>query len=130
MRLLVATRELQGAGDRFDTVDGELVTPVVATCATPGCRCNTSFIGLASSGATSTALVVELPHLGTAELREALEGALERDGWLDLVAPEEIRELVDEHVEAIEAACARFIVGTVVERHGRLVNARSIADAA
>lgn len=133
MLVLVATNEMQGMvdGDYMFTVDGELVTPVVAECATPGrCGCGAGFPGFASSRATTTALVLDLPHLDDGDLRDVVEGALERDGWFDLIGEDQVRELVDEHVECIAAVCASFPVGTVVGRDGTLIFARSVARAA
>ena len=133
MLVLVATNEMQGTvdGDYSFTVDGELVTPVVAECATPErCGCGAGFPGFASSRATTTAVVVDLPHLTEADLRDMIEGALDRDGWFDLIGEDQSHELVDEHVESIAAICASFSIGTVVGRDGTLIFARSIAQAA
>lgn len=147
MLVLVATSELQGTahGDYCWTVDGELVTPVAAACDAPeSCGCGVGFPGLASSRATTTAQVVELAHLSERELREVIEGALEREGWFDLLdtpcedpactdpaCAELLRaELVDEHVESIAAVCASFPVGTIVGRRGATVFRRSVAQAA
>ena len=133
MLVLVATDELQGTaeGDYFCTVAGELVTPVVAECSTPDeCGCASGFPGFASSRATTTAMVADLPHLTEHDLRDVVEGALERDGWFDLIGDDEVHELVDEHLECIEAVCANFGAGTVVGRHGSLVFDRSISRAA
>lgn len=128
MLVLVATKEQQGAvdGDYGHTVEGELVTPVAAECATPErCGCNVGFPGLASSRATTTAMVADLPHISVADLRDVVEGALERDGWFDLVDETCRHELIDEHVECIAAVCAAFPVGTVVGRNRTLVFDRS-----
>ena len=136
MLVLVATKETQighldeGADYSF-TVDGELVTPVVAACGTPErCGCDRGFPGFASGQATTTAQVVELVHITERDLRDVIGGALERDGWFDLVDDEERHELVDEHIGCIAAVCAAFPVGTVIGRHGDLVYDRSIAQAA
>ena len=133
MLVMVATKQGQGqaAGDYSWTVEGELVTPVVAECASGDrCGCTRGFPGLASSRATTTATVVDLPHISEADLREVIEGSLERDGWLELIPLDEAHELLDEHVERIAAVCATFPVGTVVGRQGSLVFDRSIARAA
>lgn len=133
MLVLVATRDLQGtaAGDYCWTVDGELVTPVVAECCTPDtCGCAVGFPGLASSRATTTAKVVDLPHLTEQDVRDVVEGALERDGWFDLIDPDDAGELVAEHLECIAAVCASFPVGTVVGRRGSQIFSRTIAQAA
>lgn len=133
MLVLVATEQLQGTieSDYCFTVEGELVTPVVAECCTPAaCGCGLGFPGFASSRATTTAMVVDLPHLDERDLRDVIEGALERDGWSDLIGSSQLRELVDEHVECIADVCAAFPVGTVVGRNGPSVFPRSIARAA
>lgn len=127
MLVLVATNELQGTadGDYAATVEGELVTPVAAECATPDqCGCNVGFPGFASSRATTTAMVVDLAHISAADLRDVIEGALERDGWFDLVDGDVRHELVDEHLDCIAAVCSRFPVGTVVGRYGTRVFTR------
>ncbi len=143
MLVLVATKEEQGrmADDYTWTVEGELVTPVVAECASPDrCGCANGFPGLASSRATTTAMVADLPHISEADLRDVIEGALERDGWFDLVDDEDadrsgsgsimVSELVAEHLECIAAVCARFPVGTVLGRKGDLVFSRTLDQAA
>lgn len=152
MLVLVATKERQGdmAGDYTWTVEGELVTPVVAECRTPdACGCAAGFPGLASSRATTTAMVADLAHISEDDLRDVIEGALERDGWFDLLSTSESNdaddtsegegdeiasqlasELIDEHMECIAAVCARFAVGTVLGRSGDLVFSRSIEQAA
>jgi hypothetical protein len=128
MLVLVATNELQGTadGDYSCTVEGELVTPVVAECASPvRCGCNMGFPGLASSRAITTAMVADLPHISEAQLRDVVEDSLERDGWFELVGETCRHELVDEHLECIAAVCAAFPVGTVVGRNGTEVFSRS-----
>ncbi len=133
MLVMVATKQGQGdvAGDYSWTVEGELVTPVVAECASGDrCGCARGFPGLASSKATTTAMVADLAHVTEADVRDALFASLERDGWLDLIPADEADELVDEHLESIGAVCARFGVGAVVGRSGARVFERSIARAA
>ena len=133
MLVVVATKELQGtaAADYSHTVEGELVTPVVAQCCSPDtCGCAMGFPGLASSRATTTAMIADLPHLTEQDVRDVVEGALERDGWFDFVDQSDIHELIDEHVDAIAAICAAFPVGTVLGRRGSQVFSRSIAEAA
>jgi len=133
MLVLVATKLGQGElpGDYSWTVEGELVTPVAAECASGDrCGCRRGFPGLASSKATTTAVVADLCNLSSTDLRDAVFGSLERDGWFDLIAEEEADELIDEHLESIAAVCARFGVGAIVGRNGALVFERSIARAA
>lgn len=133
MLVLVATTEGQGElpGDYAWTVEGELVTPVVAECASGDrCGCSRGFPGLASSKATTTAMVVDLDHLTEGDLREAVFASLERQGWFDLIPAEDADELIDEHVECIAAVCTAFGAGTVVGRAGTQVFDRTIARAA
>ena len=87
MRVLVATTELQGhtPGDYAHTVAGELVTATVTQCDCPECGCDRGFAGLASHRATTTALVVEHPHVTTSDLRDAIYDYLVAGGWLDLL---------------------------------------------
>ena len=154
MLVLVATTELQGTdpSDYSFTLDGELVTPIVAACASPiRCGCGRGFPGFASSRATTTAVVADRPHLTRELLADAVSAWLERDGWRELLAhapfgddgdvddtgrfddetvDEMLREIVDEHVEAIADVCAHFPIGTVVERDGAMVAARAFPRAA
>jgi hypothetical protein len=158
MKVMVATKEMQGVvqGDYCWCVEGELVTGVVVACCDGDrCGCSRGWTGLASSRATTTALVVDRPGVTEADLREAVRDHLERAGWIDLVTeanepagwpddeggpddlsrvaeePEEvISELVDEHVEAIVAICRSVPDGTVLSRQGGRVMARTMPRAA
>lgn len=121
MKVLVATRQTQGAvrGDFCHTVDGELVTPHVVECADGDrCGCARAFSGLASDRATTTAMVVDLEHVDRGTLEAAVRDNLERWGIAAEVPPEEIDDEVQDHLEAIEWACAGRPVGTIVRRHG------------
>ena len=151
MRVLVATNELQGTtpGDYAHTVAGELVTASVTQCDCPDCGCDRGFAGLASHRATTTAMVVEHPHITTSDLRDAICDYLVAGGWLDLLrdaAPAQpddldddadgydidgfddpdvtIEELIDEHLDVIAFICNRFEPGTVISRSGTLVWSR------
>ncbi len=137
MLVLVATKETQGhAPDDYSyTVAGELVTAVVAQCSNKDCGCERGFPGLASAFATTTAQIVDLPHLTDADLRGALLDYFDRGGWRELLRDEPdvemiIDDMVDEHVDAIAAVCARLPVGTIIERSGALVFGRSVRFAA
>ncbi len=137
MLVLVATNETQGRSphDFAYTVEGELVSAVATECRNHDCGCNRGFPGLASEFATTTAQVVDLPHLTEVDLRAALFGYLERTGWFDLLCDEPdvemiIDDMIDEHVEAIAAVCACCPVGTIVERAGSLVFTRTVPFAA
>ncbi len=135
MLVLVATNETQGAlpGDYAFTVEGELVTPVATRCDNPRCGCERGFPGLASSRATTTAMVVDRPWIGQDDLEDAVWDYLDR-GWRSLlehvarhqeeqgIEPEDpdaiIAEMVDEHVEQIIRLGRVFGAGTILTRSG------------
>jgi hypothetical protein len=149
MRVLVATNELQGStlGDYAHTVEGELVLVEVATCGSPEeCGCGRDWPGMASRKATTTAMVVDLPHLSEGDLRLAITDWLDTSGWNDLFrSPPEadgrsagalndidemIDAMVDEHLELIADVCESFPVGSVLERRGAIVQERTWPAAA
>lgn len=153
MLVLIATNELQGANadDYSFTVEGELVTPLAVECASgERCGCNRGFPGLASSFATTTAMVVDRPGVSGADLRDAVFDWLDRSGWIDLfeeTARERsgasddrfdtdddiddlIEAIIDEHVDCIHEICSTYPVGTVVVRRGTRVIIRSYPTAA
>jgi hypothetical protein len=133
MRVLVATSELQGtrAGDYAWTVDGELVVAEATSCGHPACGCGRGFPGLASSRATTTAMVADLPHIEPDALREVIGDWLERGGWVDLLDdPDDIVEIIDEHFETISLICSAYPVGTIVERNGVTIRPRKLEAAA
>lgn len=157
MLVLIATNQLQGTApdDYAWTVEGELVTPVATECADGDrCGCARGFPGLASARATTTAMVVDRPGVTERDLREALFDWLDRGGWIDLLERAAVERsiaaghdgclgvselddvdaavdaIIDEHVELIGEVCAAFPEGTVVERHGLRVMARSAPFAA
>lgn len=149
MRVLVATNQLQGTieGDYAHTVEGELVLVEVAECANPQrCGCGRGWPGMASRKATTTAMVVDLEHLSERDLRQAISDWLETSGWTELFqsaaalgegstepfddVDEMLAAMVDEHVELIDEVCAAFPVGTVLERHGTVVQERGWPAAA
>lgn len=157
MRVLVATTELQGLtpGDYAHTVTGELVTATVTQCDCQDCGCDRGFAGLASHRATTTAMVIEHPHITTSDLRDAIFDHLVAGGWLDLLraanerqpddrdhtdGPDDFEdfddaeltldELVDEHLDVMAYICNRFDPGTVISRSGTLVWSREWPNAA
>ncbi len=123
MKVLVATTSGQGEcpGDYCWTVEGELVTPVVVSCSEPGCGCRQGFSGLASTRATTTAMVADLDDVELGQLAGALQDSLRRDGWLRGLDVLDTIELIEEHLDAIEQVCAEFPVGTIVRRQDDLV---------
>jgi hypothetical protein len=154
MRVLIATNELQGLSpdDYAWTVEGELVSGVATDCDDGDrCGCSRGFVGLASSRATTTAMIVDRPTIGPDDLRDAVHESLRRGGWINLLEsaydaeceqcdgeraagvghPDDtVREIIDEHVETIEDVCDAFPVHTVICRQGSLVFARSLPAAA
>jgi hypothetical protein len=151
MLVLIATNELQGTspGDYSFTVEGELVTPLAAECASgERCGCNRGFPGLASGFATTTAMVAERPGVTEDDLRDAVFDWLDRAGWIDLFeetardrasvdefdiggdVDDLIESIIDEHVDCIHEVCSAYPVGTVVIRRGLRVMTRSYPSAA
>jgi hypothetical protein len=128
MRVLVATNTTQGehTGDYCWTVEGELVTPVVMPCSSPTqCGCGRGFPGLASSRATTTALVADRPDLEREEVALAFRESLARGGWLYGLTHDEVDEVVDDHLHDVTLICEAFPVGSVVRRDGdRVYEAR------
>lgn len=152
MLVLVATNELQGTtpDDYSFTVEGELVTPLAAECASgERCGCNRGFPGLASGFATTTAMVAERPGVTEEDLRDAVFDWLDRGGWIDLFeetaiersaagddaddvddVDDLIEAIIDEHVDVIHEVCSTYPVGAVVVRRGTLVMTRTYPTAA
>ena len=154
MRVLIATNELQGhtPGDYSWTVEGELVSGVATECDDGHqCGCNRGFVGLASSRATTTAMIVERPGIEPDDLRDAVYESLRRGGWVKLIEDayeaececcdddeilrldppgETIEEIIDEHVDTIEDVCEAFALHTVISRQGSLVFPRSMPKVA
>ncbi len=60
------------------------------------------------------------------DLRTAVAGWLERDGWFRLIdGPEEEEDMIDEFADEIVHVCSDFVPGTVLGRDGNLVFARA-----
>ena len=153
MLVLIATNELQGTSpdDYSFTVEGELVTPLAAECASgERCGCDRGFPGLASGFATTTAMVAERPGVTEDDLRDAVFDWLDRTGWIELFeqtaheraashddefdldgdVDDLIESIIDEHVDCIHQVCSAYEVGTVVVRQGTRVMTRSMPHAA
>lgn len=131
MKVLVATCQTQGGrdDDYCWTVEGELVlgAPILECDSADTCGCGRGFPGLASSRATTTAMIVERPELNRASLATAIYDSLQRQGYLDVVPDEDIDQGLADEIELIEDITAAFEVGTVVGRSGTTVHARSRA---
>jgi hypothetical protein len=123
MRVLVATRRSQGVRelDFDDCVDGELVwitTPCGRGLAPDRsyCSCSITFVGVASFGMTTTAVVADLEAMTPERYEEALSDALSG-----------VRGL-DRHVAETAADLARIAdglpVGTVLERYNSWLQPR------
>lgn len=118
MKVLVASTMGQGAreSDFSWTVDGELVV-VPFQCNADGddfdggCGCRRAMLGMSSSKATTTFMVVERP-ITRGEYFDAIHGASERDGWGGEL------ELVEQITELLLGVAADHAEGAVLERRG------------
>lgn len=154
MRVLIAianhdsTRQpLRGAAQA--AVDGELVMPTILECADLSCgSCRTEWFGLSTHCGTSTAMVVDRPHLSELQLRTLLHEWLDCQGTIDAVVQAvecgefevggevitdpvvAIHDLITDHLAEMRYICDAFAVGTVLSRLGPLVSARVDAMAA
>jgi hypothetical protein len=131
MKVLIATAKTQGdvPGDYFGALDGELVRPLVLECCSPDdCGCGRGFPGLASSRATTSAVVCELAHMSRSDLTTAVTDSLRREGWLANVDEEIGADMVEQQVALIEEIGERFPTGTVVGRHGEYIYDRARYD--
>ncbi|CAN5605831.1 hypothetical protein BH24ACT5_BH24ACT5_07320 [soil metagenome] len=128
MKVLVATNRTQGAvtGDYCWTVEGELVLggPMLECCDADECGCARGFPGLASSRATTTAIIEDRPDLDRRLLATAIRESLDRQGWLAGLGPDLIDECLADEVALIEEIAGAFAAGTVIGRHGTEVHAR------
>lgn len=129
MKVLVATALTQGArrSDYTWTVDGELVGFGV-TCDRDrregpdgGCGCGRGFAGMNSHRATTTAIVKDLP-LTRQDVRTAWRGYLISAGW---GLPSE-QDVADD-VEELLSLAAGWPVGTVIEKRGERIQARTLS---
>ena len=123
MKVLVATRRSQGVRelDFDDCVEGELVwitTPCGRGLAPDRayCSCSITFVGAASFGMTTTALVADLEALTPARYEEALSDAVEGVRGLDGHGAEAAADLA--------RLAAELPTGTVVERFNSWVQPR------
>ncbi|MEM7338355.1 MAG: hypothetical protein AAF467_06905 [Actinomycetota bacterium] len=124
VKVLVATTEGQGLrpDDYAWAVDGELVyVPLPATGSIRG------FVGMASNRLTTTAMVVERPDLGLADVMTALGDSLERQGLLERSehGSDEVDELFRRLLERLLATAGHFGVGAIIERSGERLHRRA-----
>ncbi|HVT78468.1 MAG TPA: hypothetical protein VHD87_15630 [Acidimicrobiales bacterium] len=129
MKMLVATSNGQGgrANDFCFTVEHELVhrpfecggvTAYTEEIIDDHCGCHRAWGGLASSKATTTCEVADLP-LGREDLIAALHDYYER-GWNLTMSAAELGDEADTLLEIADT----FDVGTVIERRGDRLVAR------
>ncbi|WP_051973357.1 hypothetical protein [Cryobacterium sp. MLB-32] len=128
MKVLVATRASQGArrGDYDHCVTGELVwmlEPCPASLRNPAgkCGCGRSFEGMSSHRSTTTALVREIPELTRADFAAALRASFDAQGWCPCCCAQP----VDEAVDGLIAAAARWPEGAVIERRLNVLSLRA-----
>ena len=125
MRVLVATAATQGAtpDDRCGTVEGELVRlPVVLPGHPAGVDRPRGFVGMSSQALTTTVKVSRRKHLD-----ELVLATLFEEDWRDrgLDVGEDLRRLIGAEVCRLTQVAEHFPVGTVLERWGPSVRARS-----
>ena len=127
MKVLVATHLTQGSSpdDFCFTLDGELVTPLGVFCSDQVCGCRRAFPGLGSSMSTTTAMVVDLPHIDDQVLEDALRDSLLRRGYLGGLSLVQQVTMILEHAGAVRQICARYPVGTVLARSDHHVYLRT-----
>ncbi len=156
VKVLVATEEAQGLrhSDTAAAVEGELiylpfgacqgrlgradgdrgVAPVTeaAPCPTAtideACGCHRTFVGMASSRCTTTALVMERGDLTPDDLWTALTDALERqDGPDPMASAEQFFEFRLLFRRTL-ATAEHFPPGTIIERDGTRVSRRALTE--
>jgi hypothetical protein len=123
MKILVATTETQGARttDYSHGIEGELVwlaDPCDRGRDGYACDCTRAFTGLASSRATTTAMVVDMPHLTFSDYEDAVSHGLDQAGWpggwgLELACQ-------------LSGLASRWEVGAVIERDDDVLRSRRV----
>jgi hypothetical protein len=123
MKVLVATRLSQGRRDLDfdDCVEGELVwiTDPCRRGLAPDhayCSCSITFVGVASFGMTTTALVADLEALTPERYEEALVASLSGVRGLDSRVVETAHDLAE--------IAAELPTGTVLERYNSWLQPR------
>ena len=125
MQVLVATAATQGStpGDRCATLEGELVRLPMALPDHPaGSDRPKGFVGMSSRAFTTTVRVAERPGLD-----ELVLATLFEEDWRDrgLTVGRDLRRLLGTEVCRLLQVAEAFPVGTVLERHGVSVRART-----
>lgn len=122
INVLVSTTLTQGAapGDFCWLPEGELLARYGVVCASErpdgsGCGCGRAFAGLITHKATTTAMVVQV-DMTEAEWRAALHQTLVDTGWAELMAADEVAELIDELVAIDLHSAAQLAPGTILGR--------------
>ena len=158
VKVLVATTEAQGyrTDDYACAVDGELVYVPVNGChgdsgadvrhwcagheleddtapsadagAAGECQCSRGFTGMASSRATTTALVVERLDLTVQDLWTALSDSLERQGRLSENWTASDGEVFRALFQRMLATASHFPIGSIIERRGDRIRRRAMAE--
>ncbi len=97
------------------TIAGELVIPIETCTCTPPCRCRRSWFGVASGGATPTALVADRAGIEPTELRQVVAEHLMR---VTGEVGQEIEADVDAVLDQLGAITQRFPDGAALARVG------------
>ncbi len=123
--LVLVAPHAQDRSKPSNTVAGELVVPSVAGCDCEApCRCATAWFGIASGGATATAIVADRPGVRPSELRQIVSEHVARTRGIavDQVLGSDVESIV----AGVSDVTCRFAEGTVVELVGdRIVLAAS-----
>jgi hypothetical protein len=151
MLVLIATTDPHGtvASDHQLAADGELVVPSLVDCADRHCElCSRVWLGLISDRVTTTAMVVDRPHISASDLRRLVHESLDRQGVIDQIVQAAdageyevngitvddpvtaVADLVDAHIREVRQICQHFAKGTIVSRMGTLVSPRVMRRAA
>jgi hypothetical protein len=117
VKVLVATPD-----DCTGTVAGELVRLPIARPGHPACAARPGFVGMSSHAPTPTVTVDQRPGLDERVLATLFEEDCRDRG---LALGEELRRLIGVEVRRLVRLADAFPVGTVLERHGVSVRART-----
>ncbi len=130
-RVFIATRETQGyRKNDFDFCeDGELVVFPMMECdreeVDGDCGCRRSMIGLDCGKATTTFKIVE-HEITIPDLVTKIHEHYKRNGWDKLMSDDELHNLAETEITAIQSIVLRYIPGTIMERRGINIQNRTI----